>query len=59
LIDGLAGEQDRLWPWRAWPPMRFDRPLGVGAQCRLVQRGRQVPAGEFVIIVIPLVLHGE
>jgi hypothetical protein len=31
LIDGLAGEQDGLWPRRAWPPMRFDRPLGVGA----------------------------
>jgi hypothetical protein len=27
-------------------------------QCRLVQRGRQVSAGEFVIIVIPLRLHG-
>jgi hypothetical protein len=31
----------------------------AGGQCRLVQRGRQVLAGEFVIIVIPLVLHGE
>jgi hypothetical protein len=31
LIDGLAGEQDDLWPRRAWPPMRFDRPLGIGA----------------------------
>jgi hypothetical protein len=31
----------------------------VSPQCRLVQRGRQVLAGEFVIIVIPLVLHGE
>ena len=31
----------------------------VRTQCRLVQRGRQVLAGEFVIIVIPLGLHGE
>ena len=30
LIDSLAGENDRLWP-ADWPPMRFDRPLGVGA----------------------------
>jgi hypothetical protein len=32
LIDGLAGEQDGLWPRQAWPPMRFDRPLAVGAR---------------------------
>ncbi|HEX2133023.1 MAG TPA: SRPBCC family protein [Actinophytocola sp.] len=31
LIDTLAGDDDRLWPGRAWPAMRFDRPLGVGA----------------------------
>lgn len=31
LIDGLAGREDRLWPGDRWPPMRFDRPLGVGA----------------------------
>jgi hypothetical protein len=31
LIDGLASDEDRLWPRRAWPPMTFDRPLGVGA----------------------------
>jgi hypothetical protein len=33
LLDGLAGPQDRLWPVDRWPglPMRFDRPLGVGA----------------------------
>ncbi len=31
LIDRLAGERDELWPWRWWPPMRFDRPLGPGA----------------------------
>ncbi|MEV0028315.1 SRPBCC family protein [Nocardia sp. NPDC050793] len=31
LLDSLASEDDRLWPAPAWPPMRFDRPLGVGA----------------------------
>ncbi len=31
LIDSLAGSDDRLWPTGEWPPMEFDRPLGVGA----------------------------
>lgn len=31
LIDGLGSEQDALWPRSAWPAMRFDRPLQVGA----------------------------
>ncbi|MBU0493779.1 MAG: SRPBCC family protein [Chloroflexi bacterium] len=31
LIDGLASDADALWPHDQWPPMRFDRPLGVGA----------------------------
>jgi hypothetical protein len=31
LIDGLAGVNDRLWPHDRWPPMRFDRPLELGA----------------------------
>jgi hypothetical protein len=31
LIDGLAGPDDRLWPDR-WPAIRFDRPLGPGAE---------------------------
>lgn len=31
LIDTLAGPDDRLWPGRPWPPLRLDRPLGVGA----------------------------
>ena len=31
LIDGLASDEDRLWPRRTWPPMTFDRPLEVGA----------------------------
>src|SRR5918992_3082089 len=32
LIDGLAGEDDRLWPAERWPPMRLDRGLAVGAR---------------------------
>lgn len=31
LINSLGGPDDRLWPHEAWPPMRLDRPLGVGA----------------------------
>lgn len=31
LIDGLAGDNDRLWPHDRWPPMRFDRPLSTRA----------------------------
>jgi hypothetical protein len=31
LIDGLASADDRLWPHDRWLPMRFDRPLEVGA----------------------------
>jgi hypothetical protein len=31
LIDGLSSRPDPLWPEGPWPPMRFDRPLGVGA----------------------------
>ena len=31
LLDGLASSADRLWPAARWPPMRFDRPLQVGA----------------------------
>jgi hypothetical protein len=33
LLDGLGGPNDRLWPSDRWPglPLRFDRPLGVGA----------------------------
>lgn len=32
LLDQLAGPHDPLWPAPAWPAMRFDRPLGLGAQ---------------------------
>lgn len=31
LIETLASREDRLWP-RSWPPMKFDRPLGAGAE---------------------------
>lgn len=31
LIDSLASVNDRLWPWHAWPAMRFDGPLREGA----------------------------
>jgi hypothetical protein len=31
LLDGLSSRPDPLWPEGPWPPMRFDRPLGVGA----------------------------
>ena len=32
LIDQLASRDDLLWPSDRWPPMRLDRPLGVGAK---------------------------
>ncbi|MGW2375159.1 MULTISPECIES: SRPBCC family protein [Kitasatospora] len=31
LLDGLSGPDDRLWPGIAWPPLRLDGPLAVGA----------------------------
>ena len=31
LLDTLASTSDRLWPHEQWPPMKLDRPLGVGA----------------------------
>ncbi|MFF0445083.1 SRPBCC family protein [Streptomyces sp. NPDC004609] len=32
LIDTLSsGDGDRLWPYRSWPRMRFDRALEAGA----------------------------
>ncbi|MGP3982182.1 DUF2867 domain-containing protein [Streptomyces sp. KR80] len=31
LLDRLSSPHDPAWPAPAWPPMRFDRPLGVGA----------------------------
>jgi hypothetical protein len=32
LIDTLSSPQDALWPRHSWPRMRFDGPLGVGAE---------------------------
>ncbi|RST10273.1 DUF2867 domain-containing protein [Streptomyces sp. WAC05374] len=31
LLDRIAGDDDPLFPTPAWTPVRFDRPLGVGA----------------------------
>ncbi|MQA08353.1 MAG: SRPBCC family protein [Pseudonocardiaceae bacterium] len=31
LIDSWSTDHDRLWPSDLWPPTRFDRPLGIGA----------------------------
>jgi len=31
LLDGLSSHPDPLWPGGPWPPVKFDRPLGVGA----------------------------
>ncbi|NGN62686.1 DUF2867 domain-containing protein [Streptomyces sp. A7024] len=31
LLDRLATDDDPLFPTPGWPPMRFDRPLGPGA----------------------------
>lgn len=31
LLDRLSSSHDPIWPAPVWPPMRFDRPLGVGA----------------------------
>lgn len=31
ILDGLASEQDKLWPRNNWPAMKFDRKLQNGA----------------------------
>lgn len=31
LLDALGSPADALWPGKAWPRMKFDRPLAVGA----------------------------
>jgi hypothetical protein len=31
LLNSLSSDDDLLWPKKMWPPMRLDRPLGVGA----------------------------
>lgn len=32
VLDSLSSPDDRLWPREAWPAMRLDAPLGVGAR---------------------------
>jgi len=32
LLDSLASDKDALWPYDMWPRMKFDRPLGPGAE---------------------------
>lgn len=32
LIDRLGSREDELWPRDEWPPIRFDRPLAIGAK---------------------------
>ncbi len=32
LVDTLAGPGDKLWPQNDWPPMKFNKSLGPGAQ---------------------------
>ncbi|WP_336621265.1 SRPBCC family protein [Streptomyces sp. DH10] len=50
LIDSLGTGNDRLWP-PGWPPVRFDRPLAVGASgghgCVRYEVSHYVP-GEWV-----------
>lgn len=31
LLDRAGSADDPLWPTPSWPPIRFDRPLGIGA----------------------------
>lgn len=47
LIDSLSSPADALWPGRAWPRTKFDRPLGVGAV------GGHGPIGYFVEAYTP------
>jgi hypothetical protein len=47
LLDGLASDDDRLWPRDRWPAMRLDRPLGVGA------RGGHGPVRYEVVEYVP------
>ncbi len=47
LLDSLATPKDALWPRHSWPPMKFDRPLSVGA------RGGHGPIGYVVEEYIP------
>ena len=47
LIDSLSSRADTLWPVQAWPRMKLDRPLGVGAT------GGHGPIGYFVEAYTP------
>ncbi|OLT44239.1 hypothetical protein BJF85_20395 [Saccharomonospora sp. CUA-673] len=47
LIDALAGDDDPVWPGKLWPPLRLDRPLGVGAT------GGHGPVRYHVIAYVP------
>jgi len=47
LLDSLASPADVLWPSDAWPRIKFDRPLGVGAT------GGHGPIGYFVEAYTP------
>lgn len=47
LVDSLASRDDSLWPRFAWPQMKFDRPLGVGA------RGGHGPIRYVVVEYVP------
>ncbi|EME99148.1 hypothetical protein H340_17849 [Streptomyces mobaraensis NBRC 13819 = DSM 40847] len=47
LLDGLAGDDDPLWPLATWPRMGFDRGLRVGS------RGGHGPIGYSVTDYVP------
>jgi hypothetical protein len=47
LIDSLASPADGLWPGKAWPRLKLDRPLDVGAT------GGHGPIGYFVQAYTP------
>ena len=32
LLDSLASTSDRFWPHETWPPMKFNKPMQVGAK---------------------------
>lgn len=51
LVSRVAEPDGELWPSDHWPPMRFDRPLGVGAtgghgpiryRCTAVEPGERI-----------------
>jgi hypothetical protein len=47
LLSTLASDDDRIWPVKNWPAMKFDRPLQVGAT------GGHGPIGYFVQTFVP------